>query len=109
MRFWTVVVGSLAFALIGSAEAKKKGNQKFAALDKILEVEEKYGIKFSGNREVHDYIIETSKGEMPQRLENFHSDLNRNNMKRRLFQIYKWSEGRGSNRAGYEDWLDDLA
>ena len=47
---------------------------------------------------------------MPQRLENFYSNLNKQNMRRRLFYIYKWMVGRrNANRDDYANWLEDLA
>ena len=50
-----------------------------------------------------------SEQRMPQRLELFYSNLNRANMRRRLFYIYKWNVGRrNSNRKGYVQWLRDL-
>lgn len=46
---------------------------------------------------------------MPQRLELFYSNLNRQNMRRRLFYIYKWNSGRrDATREGYEEWLKGL-
>ena len=46
---------------------------------------------------------------MPQRLELFYSNLNHENMKRRLFYIYKWSIGRReASREDYARWLTDL-
>ena len=47
---------------------------------------------------------------MPQRLEGFFNNLNRSNIRRRLFSLYKWNVGReNATRAGYVNWLDDLA
>ena len=43
------------------------------------------------------------------RLENFFGNLNKNNMQRRLFSIYKWNVGR--SEAIYEDfylWLEKI-
>ena len=46
---------------------------------------------------------------MPKRYENMYSNLNRNNVRRRLNSIYKWSVGRKeATRAGYQGWLDEL-
>lgn len=50
-----------------------------------------------------------SQQKMPQRLELFYSNLNRQNMRRRLFYIYKWNIGRrDATREGYTEWLKGL-
>ena len=47
---------------------------------------------------------------MPQRLESFHNKLNKENMRCRLFYIYKWMVGRReASRDGYIAWLKELA
>ena len=47
---------------------------------------------------------------MPKRLESFYSNLKPDNMRRRLFYIYKWMVGRSAaNRDGYVTWLTGLA
>ena len=62
-----------------------------------------------GNSNFHDWIIRNSKMRMPMRLELFYSNLNNNNMKRRLFYIYKWKVGRSdASRSGYAKWLKKL-
>ena len=46
---------------------------------------------------------------MPQRLELFYGNLTRQNMKRRLFYIYRWSIGRReASREDYALWLAEL-
>ena len=59
-------------------------------LMKIRELEKQTGKKLSGNKEFHDWLIENSRQEMPDRLEGFYNNLNKNNMKRRLYDIYTW-------------------
>ena len=62
-----------------------------------------------GNSDFHDWIITNSKMRMPMRLELFYANLNNNNMKRRLFYIYKWKVGRSdATRSGYAQWLKKL-
>ena len=52
----------------------------------------------------------TSSQEMPKRLELFFNNLNKQNMRRRLFYIYKWMVGRReANRNGYLLWLQELS
>ena len=52
----------------------------------------------------------TSQQQMPQRLELFFNNLNKQNMRRRLFYIYKWMQGRReANRDGYLIWLQELS
>jgi hypothetical protein len=53
-------------------------------------MEKESGKKLSGNRDFHDWLMENSKNEMPVRLEGFFNNLNKNNMKRRLYDIYTW-------------------
>lgn len=44
------------------------------------------------------------------RLEGFFSRLNKQNMKRRLYDIYKWQVGRSdANRSDYANWLSGVA
>ena len=53
--------------------------------------------------------MDTSTQQMPMRLENFFGNLNKNNMQRRLFSIYKWNVGR--SEASYDDfylWLKNI-
>jgi hypothetical protein len=46
---------------------------------------------------------------MPDRLETFWGNLNKSNMKRRLYDIYKWNVGRReANKTDFADWLGDL-
>ena len=52
----------------------------------------------------------TSSQNMPKRLEQFYSSMNRSNMRRRLFYIYKWQMGRReATRSGFGLWLKGLA
>ena len=67
-------------------------------------------MNLSGNQDFHDWLMVTSRQKMPQRLELFYQNLNKRNMRRRLFYIYKWQNGRReSNRSDYSRWLSDLA
>lgn len=53
--------------------------------------------------------MDTSTQQMPMRLENFFGNLNKDNMQRRLFSIYKWNVGR--SEANYNDfyiWLKNI-
>ena len=63
-------------------------------LMRIRQAQDEQGIRLSGNKEFHDWLMENSRGEMPQRLEGLFGKLNKQNMKRRLFDIYKWQVGR---------------
>jgi hypothetical protein len=47
---------------------------------------------------------------MPMRLEGLYSKLNKQNMKRRLYDIYTWQQGRAdANRSEYANWLSEVA
>ena len=47
---------------------------------------------------------------MPKRLEGLFNNLNKQNMKRRLYDIYKWQVGRAdATRSDYANWLDDVS
>ena len=47
---------------------------------------------------------------MPRRLELFWANLHEENMRRRLFYIYKWEVGRrNTDREDFASWLNDLA
>ena len=47
---------------------------------------------------------------MPARLERFWGNLNKKNLKRRLYAMYKWNVGpKEANRADFANWLEDLA
>lgn len=47
---------------------------------------------------------------MPKRLEGLFNNLNKQNMKRRLYDIYKWQVGRSdATRSDYANWLEDVA
>ena len=46
---------------------------------------------------------------MPMRLERFWSNLNRQNLKRRLKAFYKWNVGRGeANNLDFVRWMEEL-
>ena len=75
-------------------------------LYRISNVQKTTGIMLQNNKDFHDWIMMNSRMQMPMRLELFYSNLNKNNMKRRLFYIYKWNVGRSdATRAGYAEWL----
>lgn len=77
---------------------------------RIRDLQSTTGFKLSGNPEFHDWLIEGSRHEMPMRLEGHFNKLNKQNMKRRLFDIYKWQVGRAdATRKEYADWLAGLA
>ena len=53
--------------------------------------------------------MENSKGEMPGRLEGFYNRLTKQNMKHRLYEIYKWQVGRKeASKRAYILWLKSL-
>ena len=79
-------------------------------LARLKDIQAETGIGLSSNRDFHEWIIENSRQTMPKRLEDFWSNLSEQNMKRRLFYIYKWAVGRSAaSRRGYIEWLSGLA
>lgn len=79
-------------------------------LMRIRNIQSDTGMKLSGNPQFHDWIMENSRHEMPMRLEGLFNNLNKQNMKRRLYDIYKWQKGRSdANRKEYADWLAQVA
>lgn len=108
MITWCCVAALLAAC--GLVEARtNRGSGVDQQLARIRTIQDESGVRLQGNQDWHNWIMVNSQQQMPQRLELFYKNLNRSNMRRRLFYIYKWSVGRReATRAGYAAWLEKL-
>ncbi len=79
-------------------------------MNHIQFVEDLSGITLEKNEDFHDWLMQTGRQQLPKRLRRFSNNLNDNNMRRRLFYIYKFSVGRDrANRDDFVLWLTDVA
>jgi len=98
------------FALALDLNQTQQSDEIDSQIMRLRKIQTESGVRLDNNPAFHDYLMENSRKQMPMRLESFHNNLNRNNMRRRLFYIYKWSVGRQeATRSGYVDWLEDMA
>lgn len=104
------MVGLIAGIQALELDQTQQADEVHMQLMRIRNLQNETGIRLSGNPKFHDWLMENSRQEMPMRLEGFFSKLNKQNMKRRLFDIYKWQVGRSdANRSEYADWLGGVA
>ena len=79
-------------------------------IDRIKTTQSDYNVRLDSTQAFHDWLVDTSREEMPMRLERFYGKLTKGNMQRRLYAFYKWSVGRSeASRSDYAKWLSELA
>lgn len=99
---------ALLTALVVAKTAQRENVDSQIA--RIRSTQTETGLRLQNNQDFHDYLMVTSQQRMPNRLERFWSNLNRNNMQRRLYQMYKWNVGkRDATRDEFGVWLTTLA
>lgn len=97
------MVAMLTLLVLAKSNQRMEVNEQ---LRRIFQLQKETGVKLSGNEQFHQHLIETGPVELPGRLERFSRNLNRQNMQRRLFAIYKWNVGRDeASRPGFPKWL----
>ena len=104
------MIGLIVYTQALELEQTQTADKVHMQLMRIREKQNETGVRLSGNPEFHNWLIENSRQEMPLRLEGFYNKLNKQNMKRRLYDIYKWQVGRSdANRSDYAEWLGSVA
>lgn len=105
-----LAIGLIVYTQALELEQTQTADKVHMQLMRIREKQNETGVRLSGNPEFHNWLIENSRQEMPLRLEGFYNKLNKQNMKRRLYDIYKWQVGRSdANRSDYAEWLGSVA
>ena len=108
ITLWCFAATLCTLSSLASARTAR-GDAIDQQIARIRNTQERTGIRLDNNQDWHDWIMANSQQRMPQRLELFYSNLNRQNMRRRLFYIYKWNIGRrDATREGYTEWLKGL-
>lgn len=99
----------LCLAYLAEAQSRR-AERVDMQLARIKRTQQESGVRLENNLDFHKFIMENSRNEMPIRLERFWSNLNRQNIERRLYAMYTWSVGRSeANRDDFVQWLDNLA
>lgn len=81
------MIGLIVYTQALELEQTQNADKVHMQLMRIREKQNETGVRLSGNPEFHNWLIENSRQEMPLRLEGFYNKLNKQNMKRRLYDI----------------------